>query len=89
MRIGPVEKLWEQYRPARAGVLLYQSRPLDLPGTVVNSLSKDGDLHEAARNLFSMLRAFDGTDVEMILAEPVPDVGLGKAINDRLRRASA
>ncbi len=52
-------------------------------------LSPSGDLHEAARNLFSYLRDLDESDSEVILAEPVPDEGLGRAINDRLRRAAA
>ena len=44
---------------------------------------------EAAHNLFDALRKMDTLDVKMILAELVPDHGLGKAINDRLVRASA
>ena len=51
-------------------------------------LSPNGQLSEAAQNLFSALRTLDKMPVDIILAEPVPDVGLGKAINDRLRRAS-
>jgi len=51
-------------------------------------LSETGDLHEAARNLFSALRKLDEDSTTMILAEPVPDYGIGRAINDRLRRAS-
>ena len=51
-------------------------------------LSGSGSLHEAARNIFSYLRELDESDVDIILAELVPDVGLGRAINDRLRRAA-
>ncbi|MDZ4845586.1 MAG: L-threonylcarbamoyladenylate synthase [Chitinophagales bacterium] len=51
-------------------------------------LSPTGNLHDAARNLFSYLRKLDESDAEIILAEPAPDEGLGRAINDRLRRAS-
>lgn len=51
-------------------------------------LSPTGNLHEAARNLFSYLRELDESNIEIILAEPVPDEGLGMAINDRLRRAT-
>ncbi len=51
-------------------------------------LSEKGDLNEAAKNLFSYLRILDESDADIILAEPVPDAGLGKAINDRLSRAS-
>jgi L-threonylcarbamoyladenylate synthase len=52
-------------------------------------LTETGDLREAARNLFSAMRELDASDTEAIVAEWVPDTGLGKAINDRLRRAAA
>jgi L-threonylcarbamoyladenylate synthase len=52
-------------------------------------LSETGDLHEAARNLFAAMRKLDADHHELILAEFVPDFGLGRAINDRLKRASA
>lgn len=52
-------------------------------------LSPDGNLTEAAKNLFGALRQLDKMPVELILAEFVPDEGIGRAINDRLRRASA
>ena len=52
-------------------------------------LSAGGDLNEAARNLFSVLRDLDRSDSEVILAEVFPEQGLGRAINDRLRRAAA
>ena len=52
-------------------------------------LSETGDLHEAARNLFAAMRTLDADHHELILAEFVPDFGLGRAINDRLKRASA
>ncbi|AMQ57998.1 L-threonylcarbamoyladenylate synthase [Algoriphagus sanaruensis] len=52
-------------------------------------LSQSEDLHEAAQNLFAAMRKLDETDVEVILAELMPETGLGRAINDRLRRAAA
>lgn len=53
------------------------------------ALSQSEDLHEAAQNLFAAMRKLDETDVEVILAELMPETGLGRAINDRLRRAAA
>ncbi|MDD3288810.1 MAG: L-threonylcarbamoyladenylate synthase [Alphaproteobacteria bacterium] len=53
------------------------------------NLSKQGDLNEAAANLFSMLRALDKTHHRAIAVMPIPNTGLGMAINDRLRRAAA
>ena len=52
------------------------------------ALSPAGDLHEAAKNLFSAMRKLDESPASVILAELTPDTGLGKAINDRLRRAA-
>ena len=53
------------------------------------NLSSAGDLTEAAANLFAMLRDLDRPEYTVIAAMPVPDQGLGRAINDRLRRAAA
>ena len=53
------------------------------------NLSKRGDLVEAAANLFSHLRALDTAGASAIAVMPIPNDGLGEAINDRLRRAAA
>ena len=53
------------------------------------NLSKKGDLVEAAANLFSMLHQLDAAGSSTIAVAPIPDMGLGEAINDRLRRAAA
>lgn len=53
------------------------------------NLSENGDLTEAAANLFACLHRLDRMGAEQIAVAPVPDVGLGRAINDRLRRAAA
>ncbi len=52
-------------------------------------LSRSGDFAEAAANLFAMLRRLDRADFTGIAAMPIPERGLGRAINDRLRRAAA
>ncbi|WP_404711696.1 L-threonylcarbamoyladenylate synthase [Sphingomonas sp. MMS24-J13] len=53
------------------------------------SLSADGDLIEAAARLFGLLHAADAGPAERIAVAPIPDRGLGLAINDRLKRAAA
>jgi L-threonylcarbamoyladenylate synthase len=53
------------------------------------TLSKSGDLQEAAANLFNMLHAIDDSSPEAIAVAPIPVTGLGEAINDRLQRAAA
>jgi L-threonylcarbamoyladenylate synthase len=57
-------------------------------GPIFN-LSPAGDLAEAAANLFAALRGLDASQVAAIAVMPIPDDGLGAAINDRLRRAAA
>ncbi|MDP3658861.1 L-threonylcarbamoyladenylate synthase [Phenylobacterium sp.] len=59
----------------------------DVPATPWN-LSPAGDAAEAAANLFSYLRAADRTEPSAIAVAPIPEAGLGEAINDRLRRAA-
>ena len=56
-------------------------------GTMLN-LSWSGDLREAAANLFSALRTLDAAGAQAIAVMPIPEQGLGEAINDRLRRAA-
>jgi L-threonylcarbamoyladenylate synthase len=56
---------------------------------VTSNLSSTGDVKEAAANLFAMLRELDAGGAEGIAVMPVPEKGLGEAINDRLRRAAA
>lgn len=52
-------------------------------------LSKSGNLQEAAANLFAMLREIESTGAHTIAVAPIPEQELGRAINDRLRRAAA
>ena len=57
-------------------------------GPGVFNLSPTGDLTRAAANLFVLLRAADRTNPTAIAVAPIPEAGLGEAINDRLRRAA-
>ena len=63
----------------------------DAPSTQGPSinLSPSGDLGEAAARLFAALRELDQPHVACIAVMPIPETGLGEAINDRLRRAAA
>jgi L-threonylcarbamoyladenylate synthase len=75
-----------------AGEVLLAFGPGSVPGvdaaTIVMNLSPRGDLTEAAANLFGYLRALDTSGARAIAVMPVPQDGLGEAINDRLRRAA-
>lgn len=80
-------------RNVEPGEWLVAFGPGTLPGWdtaagVVN-LSPAGDLREAAAQLFAALSALDRPDVHRIAVMPIPEHGLGAAINDRLRRAAA
>ncbi len=54
-----------------------------------SNLSPDGNLIEAASKLFDLLHQAEASPMPRIGVAPVPEDGLGKAINDRLRRAAA
>jgi L-threonylcarbamoyladenylate synthase len=80
--------------PGEAALLFGKASPvgLDRAAAVLN-LSEAGDLAEAAANLFRHLRSLDasldGAKLSRIAVSPIPNVQLGEAINDRLRRAAA
>ena len=75
---------------ARPGEALLAFGPGAPPGfAAVLWLSRAGDLAEAAANLFAMLRQLDRPDFTGIAVMPIPEHGLGHAINDRLARAAA
>ncbi len=75
---------------ARPGEALLAFGPDAPPGFAeVLWLSRSGDLAEAAANLFAMLRRLDRPSFTGIAAMQIPEHGLGRAINDRLRRAAA
>lgn len=83
---------WKQnlgaYQNKKMGLLAFREVNVSFPFHHVEVLSPRGDLREAAANLFAAIRRLDALNLDLILAEPVPEVGLGRAIMDRLRRAS-
>lgn len=80
---------WE-IRPGEAALLFGSPPPHGhLVAAAALDLSEGGDLVEAAANLFAHLRALDASGADTIAVAPIPDSGLGEAINDRLRRAAA
>ena len=86
--IGNIDHNLRKFPRARIGVLSFKRTFKNLNVTKQVALSPKGDVKEAAKNLFGALRKLDSRAVEFILTEKVPDEGLGKAINDRLLRAS-
>ncbi|MCX6967842.1 MAG: L-threonylcarbamoyladenylate synthase [Verrucomicrobia bacterium] len=70
----------------RCGLLAWKNSVPGFERTEI--LSAAGDLREAATHLFAALRRLDEAGLDLILAEPVPETGLGVAIMDRLRKAA-
>ncbi len=84
--VGDVPALLLEQAEKRCAVIAFRSQ---YDAWRCETLSPSNDLSEAARNLFTAIRNFDASDADVILAEVFPNEGLGRAINDRLRRASA
>ena len=82
------QEAFDSYRNRNAGYLAFQE-PVE--GRIFHHtevLSQKGDFREAAANLFAAIRRLDALNLDVIIAEAVPEIGLGRAIMDRLRRAS-
>ena len=86
---GNLDMLQEQFSTKKIAVLSFSKMRAGIPETRQKVLSVSENMNEAARNLFHLLREIDSMDVDIILAERVPGHGLGRAINDRLKRAAA
>lgn len=87
--IGDINELQKKYADKKVGAIVFgETNELD-PKIVTRNLSYNKNYSEAAGNLFSFLRELDEADVDVIISSLVPEEGLGLAINDRLRRASA
>jgi L-threonylcarbamoyladenylate synthase len=84
--LGNIPTLLKQYNETKSAVLSYQT---NFKSNHQFILAPSGKLEEAAQNLFTGLRELDKMPVDIILAELAPEIGLGKAINDRLKRAAA
>ncbi len=72
----------------KIGVLFFKENKIDFPFTNVKILSPNGNLREAAASLFAHLHDLEKENLDLILVEPVEEKGLGRAIMDRLRKAS-
>lgn len=84
--IGDVDVLLRAHAGMRCAVIAFRRR---CDAWRCETLSPSGDLSEAARRLFAVLRELDTSKADLIIAERFPEEGLGRAINDRLGRAAA
>lgn len=83
-----VESLVKSYPDKKIGLLLFQNEKSQVPIEQQEILSKSGDLKEAAKHLYAAMHRLDKLNLDLIIAERLPDVGLGKTINDKLQRAT-
>lgn len=87
--LGKLPDLVQQYQGEAIAILAFQHAVPGISDERQAILSPSGDLAEAARALFAAMRRLDASGATVILAELLPEQGLGRAINDRLRRAAA
>ncbi len=87
--LGDLQEILQKYPPQEIGTLVFRETISEIPLANQLILSEQGSFAEAAKNLFAMLRKLDKMPVKIIWAELLPEKDLGRAINDRLRRASA
>jgi L-threonylcarbamoyladenylate synthase len=87
--IGGITELLKANEGKKIAAMVFGEVPAAGSDVILYQLSATKDLNEAAINLFRFLREADESDAEIVICALLPDSGLGKAINDRLRRASA
>lgn len=85
---GKLEHNLKNVNRRRTGTITFCRKVAGIPDRQQRVLSPAGNLNEAAAHLFQALRSFDARDTDVILAAEFPEEGLGRAINDRLRRAA-
>ncbi len=88
--LGDMSLLLIDKDPMETGCLIFGDPVPSLPLNNQFQLSASKSLEEASKNLFKGMRELDeNPDIRVIIAHPLPETGLGRAINDRLRRAAA
>ena len=78
----------EQYERYKIGLLLFKNTMVPDIITAVEVLSNTGDTEEAAKNLYAAMHRLDKQNLDIIIAERLPNAQLGIAINDKLERAT-
>jgi L-threonylcarbamoyladenylate synthase len=86
--VDDIEKYIHLFSHMRIGLLLFENSIPNDRVIVQEILSSKGNLKEACSNLYAALHRLDKLNLDLIIAEQLPDKGLGETINDRLKRAS-
>jgi L-threonylcarbamoyladenylate synthase len=89
--VGEIKRLSESYRGKgfKVGIMASDQTQANYEADVVQSLGNRFNLDSIAQNLFRLMRDVDALGVDIIIAEGVPSEGLGLAVMNRLRKASA
>lgn len=87
--VGDLNELAGQHTSKQISVLCFGDENNLPKNAEVFNLSQSQNLEEAALNLFKFLRLADESSSDVVLCQVLPNAGLGRAINDRLKRASA
>lgn len=82
-----ITKSIKRYENQRAGFLLFSNTSKEFQSNDSIRLTNIEDLNEAAQNLYAAMHELDARDLEVIIAEKFPNLGLGISLNDRLQRA--
>ena len=83
-----IAELIKCFEGRKIGLLLFKNHLQNKNIFHQEILSKTGDFNEAAKNLYAAMHRLDQNKLDVILAERLPDKGLGKTINDKLERAT-
>ena len=86
--VNNVIELIKSFKGRRIGILVFKNQINGKDIFHTEILSKSGDLNEAAKNLYAAMHRLDHNNLDVIIAERLPDVGLGKTMNDKLERAT-
>jgi L-threonylcarbamoyladenylate synthase len=87
--LGSISKLIKQYKEESFGIISFRDLYPEVNPDLQIILSESADMKEAATRLFAGMRYLDKLPINFIFAELLPEHGLGRAINDRLKRAAA
>jgi L-threonylcarbamoyladenylate synthase len=83
-----ISKLLKSFEGKQIGLLLFKNTIQNNNIIHQEILSNSGNLTEAAKNLYAAMHRLDQNNLDVIIAERLPDEGLGKTINDKLERAT-
>lgn len=85
--MGAIDELIQKFNDKKIVLIRFSHYSPDVPKEQQLLLSPSGTVEEAARNLFRIMRQADAFKADVLIAEQVPNEGIGTAINDRLKRA--